>query len=312
MTLPASIDRLETPEENGESYKTIEFMLNKRMSNRWSLMVAAHHLWAKDTASGKIENPNEALYNEYGFTNWAFKVSGTYQAPWGLVFTPLVRHQSGDPLRRLVPVTLRSGTFNYTGEGFGKYRVDNPTIFDIRLEKRFQLAAGHRFGVFFDGFNLTNSNAAEAMDDVVGRRTTTLPSGERVEFAQFMRPTAILNPRVYRFGVKYRFLIPNAVQIEPRRHEEHEDFSKPSFVTSCPSWLSFYLAELISALQSRAPVISRASPRPTDGRQSRIATVVRSPRGCQSVASTRSSPPGCQRLRSQAEAWSTAACSATA
>ncbi len=206
VTLPASIDRLETPDENRESYKTVELMLNKRMSNRWSLMVAAHHLWAQDTVSGKIENPNEALYNEYDFTNWAFKVAGTYQGPWDVVVTPLVRHQSGDPLRRLVPVSLRSGTFDYTGEGFGKYRVDNPTIVDVRLEKRFQVLSGHRLGVFFDGFNLTNSNAAEAMDDVTGRRTTTLPSGERVEFAQFMRPTAILNPRVYRFGVKYRLL----------------------------------------------------------------------------------------------------------
>jgi hypothetical protein len=205
VTLPASIDRLETPEENRESYKTVELMLNKRMSNRWSLMVAAHHLWAQDTASGEIENPNEALYNEYDFTNWALKLAGTYQAPWDVVVTPLVRHQSGDPLRRLIRVTLRSGNFNYTAEGFGNYRVDNPTIFDVRLEKRFPLPSGHRLGVFFDGFNLTNSNAAEAMDDVTGRRTTTLPSGERVDFAQFMRPTTILNPRVYRFGVKYDF-----------------------------------------------------------------------------------------------------------
>ena len=85
------------------------------------------------------------------------------------------------------------------------FRLEREEIVDVRLEKRFQMPSGHRFGVFFDGFNLTNSNAAEAMDDVTGRRTTTLPSGERVEFAQFMRPTAILNPRVYRFGVKYDF-----------------------------------------------------------------------------------------------------------
>ena len=87
---------------------------------------------------------------------------------------------------------------------FGKYRVDNPTIFDTRVEKRFRLPRGHRIGVFFDGFNLTNSNAAEAADDNTGRRTTTV-NGERVEYAQFLRPTAILNPRIYRFGLKYDF-----------------------------------------------------------------------------------------------------------
>jgi hypothetical protein len=203
VTLPASVARLETPEENGESFKTVEFMVNKRMTNRWSLQVSAHHLWANDTLWGKPENPNEAIYNAYSFTNWAFKVFATYQAPWGIVVTPLIRHQSGDPLRRRIDVTLRSGTFEYTAEGFGKYRVDNPTIVDARIEKRFRLPAGHRFG-FFDAFNLTNSNAAESSDDITGRRTTTV-AGQRIEFPRFFRPTAILNPRVYRFGLKYEF-----------------------------------------------------------------------------------------------------------
>jgi hypothetical protein len=204
VTLPPSLGRLETPEENSRRYKTLEFMVNKRMSNRWSLMVAAHHLWANDTVFGKPENPNEAIYSAYDFTNWAFKVSGTYRAPFDIVVTPLLRHQSGDPLRREVAVSLRSGTFDYIAEGYGKYRVDNPTIFDTRIEKRFSMPRGQRFGVFFDAFNITNSNAAEAADDNTGRRTTTV-NGERVEYPQFLRPTAILNPRVYRFGLKYDF-----------------------------------------------------------------------------------------------------------
>jgi hypothetical protein len=204
VTLPASVSRLETPPENSARFKTIELMLNKRMSNRWSLMIAAHHLWADDTLFGKAENPNEALYNEYSFTNWAFKIVGTYQAPWGVVVTPLLRHQSGDPLRRVLDQELRSGDFEFTAEGYGIYRVDNPTIFDLRLEKRFNLVAGTQLGIFLDAFNLTNSNAAEAMDNVTGRRTTTV-DGEQVEYPQFLRPTEILNPRIYRFGLKYEF-----------------------------------------------------------------------------------------------------------
>jgi TonB dependent receptor len=204
VTLPVSVDRLETPDENRESFKTVEFMVNKRMSNRWSLMVAAHRMWANDTDSGKIENPNEALYTDYSFTNWALKVVGTLEGPWGIVATPLLRHQSGDPMRRRVSVTLRSGTLSYTAEGVGESRVDNPTIVDVRLEKRFRIQNGHRLGLFLDGFNLTNSNAAESADDVTGRRTAIV-NGISVPYPQFMRPTAILNPRVYRFGVKYAF-----------------------------------------------------------------------------------------------------------
>jgi hypothetical protein len=201
--IPASVNRLETPDENWSSYKNVEFMLTKRMTNRWSLMIAAHHLWADDSLYGKPENPNEAAYNRYNFTNWAFKIVGTYEAPFGISVTPLVRHQSGDPLQRVLDLELRSGDFEYTAEGFGKYRVDNPTIVDTRVEKRFSLP-GQRLGLFFDAFNLTNSNSAESMDDVTGRRTTRL-DGVPVEYAQFMRPTAILNPRIYRFGVKYDF-----------------------------------------------------------------------------------------------------------
>jgi hypothetical protein len=204
VPLPASVSRLETPSENSSRFKTIELMVNKRMTDRWSLMVAAHHLWADDTLFGKPENPNEALYNEYSFTNWAFKIVGTYQAPWGIVVTPLLRHQSGDPLRRTLDVELRSGDFEFTAEGHGTYRVDNPTIFDLRLEKRFNVVAGTQLGLFFDAFNITNSNAAEEMDQVTGRRTTTV-DGEQVEYPQFMRPTEILNPRIYRFGLKYAF-----------------------------------------------------------------------------------------------------------
>jgi Carboxypeptidase regulatory-like domain len=204
VTIPASVSRLETPDENRESYKTIEFMINKRMSDRWSLMVAAHHLWANDTLYGKVENPNEAIYNAYSFTNWAVKVVGTYQAPWGILLTPLLRHQSGDPIRRQVDVSLGTGTFDYTAEGFGKYRVDNPTIFDTKVEKRFNLGAGNRVGVFFEAFNITNSNAAEAADSTTGRRTTTV-DGQTVGYPRFLAPTQILNPRVYRFGFRYEF-----------------------------------------------------------------------------------------------------------
>jgi hypothetical protein len=174
------------------------------MTNRWSLMVSAHYLWANDDLYGKPENPNEEIYNRYDSTNWALKFVGTYQAPFGIVVTPLIRHQSGDPIRRRINVSLRTGTFDYTAEAFGKYRVDNPTIVDTRIEKRFNIAAGHRLGLFLDAFNLTNSNAAEAVDSLTGRRTTPI-DGVSVAYPQFMRPTAILNPRVYRFGVKYDF-----------------------------------------------------------------------------------------------------------
>jgi hypothetical protein len=204
VTLPPSVGRLETPAGNDRDYKSVELTVNKRMSDRWSLVASVHHTWIHDFVYDTPEDPNEAIYNEYRTGNWSFKVFGTYRAPWSIVFTPMLRHQSGDPERRDVDVTLRSGTFEYVAEGYGKYRVDNPTLLDTRLEKKFTLPRSHSLGVFFDAFNITNSNAFEAMENDTGRRSIVL-DGERIEFPLFGSPTRILNPRVYRFGVKYEF-----------------------------------------------------------------------------------------------------------
>jgi hypothetical protein len=65
--------------------------------------------------------------------------------------------------------------------------------------------AHRQIGLFFDAFNITNSNAAQNQDNVVGRRTVTLPSGEVVSYQRFLRPTTIISPRIYRLGFKVSF-----------------------------------------------------------------------------------------------------------
>ena len=103
------------------------------------------------------------------------------------------------------PINL---TLNYNADRPGDWREDNITIFDTRVEKRFRLKnrlASHEVSLFFDAFNITNSNQSQSADTTVGRRTTTLPSGEVVEYARFMRPTGVLSPRMYRLGFGYSF-----------------------------------------------------------------------------------------------------------
>ena len=131
----------------------------------------------------------------------------------------MLRHQAGDPLARVVQasrgVDLATGltrntnsTINYEAEQTGAYREDNITIFDTRVEKRFRLTnrlASHELSLFFDAFNITNSNASQSADNTVGRRTATLPTGEVVSYDRFLRPTGVLSPRIYRLGFKYTF-----------------------------------------------------------------------------------------------------------
>jgi hypothetical protein len=178
-----------------------DITLTKRMSNRWSFQTDFLYNWDRDR--GFPQTPNAERFNDNTVTIWSWKANGTYQAPWGLVVTPALRYQAGDPLSRVVQVTLNTGTLDYEAERTGDYREESVWLVDTRVEKRVRFS-GRSLGVFFDAFNITNSNAAEVQDNIVGRRTTTV-AGESVNYQRFLRPTAVLAPRIFRFGFKLQF-----------------------------------------------------------------------------------------------------------
>jgi hypothetical protein len=217
QTAPGSVSYVENTDFGATPHSEPgDVTVTRRMRNNWSVMTNFLYNWDHDR--GFAQNPNQDRYNDTTATLWAFKVVGSYRAKWGFVISPSLRHQSGDPLARIVQAT--SGvdqatgltrslnlTLNYDTEGPTAYREDNITIFDMRVEKRFRVPnlKSHELGLFFDVFNITNSNASQSADNTVGRRTVTLSSGERVEYARFLRPTGVLSPRIYRLGLKYSF-----------------------------------------------------------------------------------------------------------
>jgi hypothetical protein len=173
------------------------------MANRWSLLASFLYNWDHD--KGAPQTPNAERFNETDLTNWSFKLFGTYRAPWDITVNPVFRYQQGENLSRLVRVTLRTGTFDYEAEGPGSHRSDNVAIFDLAGERRFKLPGNRSVDLFLAAFNVLNSNAATARDDTIGRRTATLPGGEQVSYARFLRPEGILPPRVFRLGFKLAF-----------------------------------------------------------------------------------------------------------
>ncbi|MBI1872736.1 MAG: TonB-dependent receptor [Acidobacteria bacterium] len=203
VTIPPSRTDLRTVPSIESSDKNIDVTINKRMSNHWSLLASFLYNW--DHTKGAPQTPNAERFNELDLTGWAFKMFGTYQAPWGIVVNPVLRHQSGDTLSRVVQVSLRTGTLDYQAEAPGTYREPNITIFDLAAEKRFPIGQRRDVSVFFAAFNVMNSNAATGQDQIVGTRTAVLPSGERLPYQRFLRPTGILPPRIYRIGMKLAF-----------------------------------------------------------------------------------------------------------
>jgi hypothetical protein len=195
--------------------RAFDVTLTKRFSGKWSLVTNFLYNWDHDR--GNPQNPNQERFNDNTVTLWAFKIAGSYYAPWGVVVSPVLRHQAGDPLARIVQAT--SGidqatglqrnlnlTLNYQADRPGAWREDNITLFDLRLEKRFDLGRSNWVGLFFDVFNITNSNKSQSADNTVGRRTVTLqPEGEVVNYQRFLRPTGVLSPRIFRLGFRYSF-----------------------------------------------------------------------------------------------------------
>jgi hypothetical protein len=181
-------------------YKTVEASVNRRFSQRWSMQAGGSHTWARDFPGTPV-NPNGYPNTPNGTfdeptTRWDFKVSGMYDGPLGIRFSPLLRHQAGANFARQISVgaatatafgAIFSGTIN--AEPLESRRHDNITVLDLRIERGFDFGHNLRLRGFFDLFNITNSNAAE---------TRTITTG-----SSFLRPTAILAPRTARLGARF-------------------------------------------------------------------------------------------------------------
>jgi Carboxypeptidase regulatory-like domain len=185
----------------------VDVTFTKRMSNRFSLVTSFYRNWDRDR--GSPQNPNQERFNDITVTNWNFKIFGTYQAPWGINATGSVRHQSGNNLSRDITTNGQPGqnvTGTYEAESNTAYRTDNITVLDTKLEKRFRFGNRSISG-FVDLFNVLNTNSSNvgSQSGTVGRPTVTLADGSRVQVQGFLRPTAIIPPRIFRIGARLNF-----------------------------------------------------------------------------------------------------------
>lgn len=129
-------------------------------------------------------------------TTWNFKASGSYDAPYQIRISPVLRHQSGLNFARTLGIVVPTGSgLSVTGttayaEPANANREDDIWVFDARVEKTVRF--NDRFGarLMFDTFNIGNSHASET----IGRATGLA----------YRKPTAILAPRTARLG--FRFL----------------------------------------------------------------------------------------------------------
>lgn len=204
-------DYLEQPPVNevrnvagsSSEYFTLEIAATRHTRGRWTLGAGFARTWNGDHASGysgqSLRNnaypltPNDLLNagdsGRYEFSTWTAKAHATFEAPWRLRITPVLRHQSGQPFGRTQttePGHLRYGTVTLLMEPVGTRRLDHVTLVDLRIERLMRLK-GRRVSAFLDVFNCLNVNPEQ---------NAIWSSG-----ASFLRPLTIVSPRIARIGL---------------------------------------------------------------------------------------------------------------
>ncbi len=184
-------------------FNNFEVAVNRRFSGKWMLLASSGMTWSKmvHTAAGGrtfVYRPVDLMWGENGretSTLWNYKIVGRYVAPWDIGVSGSWKVQSGFNFGRTISVAMPGGDGNRTVrvEPITNHRYPNVSILDFRLDKSFD---GGRFGKLtpmLDVFNVLNSGVPTTV------RTTNTAA------APFQEVTAILNPRVIRFGVRFNF-----------------------------------------------------------------------------------------------------------
>jgi hypothetical protein len=199
----------QTGAEGKNKYDAYGVTLNKQFSRGWSFLTSFDAAY-RDLKPIDPRNPNEALYGPGDFGtaiagtttgnpyrarvpewDYAVRFSGSYQLPWGLLFASSFTGQSGETYGRDVQIrdALNSVVNIRVEENIGRY--DWVKIWDNRISKRIRLPRNQSVEGMFDLFNSLNVNTVTTQVNRVG--------------STYLQPTAIIAPRVFRLGVRYRF-----------------------------------------------------------------------------------------------------------
>ena len=185
-------------------YDGVQADVQKRLSNRWQMLAGVsfqkHRGFDHNGTFTNVDfsNPNSSLNRTDGSVfidlPWTFTLSGSYQLPYGLLFSGKYTARAGDPLNRTI--TFGGLTASQASETIrlvqrGTDRTEDVTKFvDLRLAKRLALGRSS-IDASLDLFNVLNANHVLLQTEQLG---TT-----------FGRPTRILTPRIVRVGATLRF-----------------------------------------------------------------------------------------------------------
>jgi hypothetical protein len=196
-----------------QKYRALEMSVSKRMSNHWQMQ--GSYVWSRLDGDINLDytNPNNALSfigNGRGTADQphAFKLLGSYQAPFGVTLGANYQALSGLPRDRVLSVTLSQGTASLRVEPRGTYQQDFLNLLSLRADKSFKLGGGHRASFVAELHNVLNSSAGQNSFGTTTRGYTSnadFLANQAAGASYFGRVQEILAPRVLKIGVKFDF-----------------------------------------------------------------------------------------------------------
>jgi hypothetical protein len=203
-----------------QTYKGLELTMNKRLSNRWQLLVG--YTLAKTkidniTLATTATNPSpNLLINATGNatdTNAPdrpnqLKTTGMYILPWhDVLISGNLSIQQGPPITRQISRAVGFATNQIINlEPLGNTRLDTLTKIDLRIGKVFRFANSRSIEASVDFDNLTNADTIwSARNRTEATAFTDPTTGSRATLQQFLSPVAILAPRTVVFRAAFKF-----------------------------------------------------------------------------------------------------------
>ena len=187
-------------------FQNVEFAINRRFANKWMLLTSFGMTWstmAHTAAGARYGNttfpyrPADRLFGDDGVETtslWNYKIIGRYVLPYEIGFSGSWKVQSGFNYARTISVAMPvEGNRTIRVEPIDSHRYPSVAILDLRLDKSFDMGKFGKVSPMLDIFNILNSGVPTTV------RTTNTAT------APFNEVTAILNPRVIRFGFRFNF-----------------------------------------------------------------------------------------------------------
>jgi hypothetical protein len=206
-----------------QRYKALELSVVKRMSNHWQMQ--GSYVWSRMDGDIALDftDPNNRLdFVSQGATApqgantspdqpHAFKLLGSYQAPFGISLGANFQALSGLTRDRNLSVPFAQGTANIRVEPRGAYRGDFLNLLSVRADKSFRISGPRRASFIVELHNLLNSSAGQSAA-TTSYGTVTRGNVSQAAFEASRRTTSyfgrvqeIVAPRVLKIGFRFEF-----------------------------------------------------------------------------------------------------------